>query len=570
MNKTQRYSCVAFSAVFALAVFCFFCFRYRFHVAYQEQYQLFEWTAGYFASVCQVPGGFSDWCGRFLVQFFIQASAGAVIYATLLTMVQVLCFLTCRERNLLLYSLTFIPAVLLLIFCCNESSLPGALVAVILSLTALVCAFRFNWNPIIRLALIPVLYMACGPVAAVYALAICADRMRPAILALSVVILAVCPFAGQFVFHRTLLQLSTGVHYFRYPFVVTWMPLAVSLVAAVICWLSALKWDGVRPSTKAWTGWCVAMVIAAAAPFIVRNFCDFRKEESMKYDFLVRYRLWNRTIDAAAKKQPNSPMTVSCLNLALAMNSQLADHQFEFFQNGPDGLLPGFVRDFTSPLPTSEAYWNLGMVNTAQRYTFEAQEAIPDQQKSARCYKRLVQTNIINGDIDVARKYLDALDNTLFYRRWALDMEKALDAGKALDDPELKHVSELRLREHDFLFSETEMDSMIGLLMVENGTNTVAIQYLMSWCLLKKDLDRFEQCFSLVRGGVMNRSYQEALLLHWVMTHTDFEGLPFDLQGQNVSRLGRFVEAYQSGTSEEEMLREFGDTYWFYYFYRYK
>ncbi len=570
MNKFQRYSCVAFSAVFALAVFCFFCFQYRYHVAYQEQYQLFEWTAAYFGSVCSVPGGFADWLGRCLVQFFIQAPTGAAIYALLLVLVQVTCFLTFKGRNLLLYVLSFIPAVLLWIFFCNESSLPGAAVAVIVSQTALWLSFRYNLGAAFRLALIPVLYMLCGPVAAVYALAVCADRMRPGVLACSVLIMLACPFVSQFIFHRTLLQLSSGVHYFRFPFVAAWMPLIASVTAAVLCWLASPDWSEVRPTTTAWTGWCVAMVLAAALPPIVKASCDFRKEESMKYDFLVRYHLWNRTIDAAAHKQPDTPMTVCCLNLALAMNSQLGDHQFEFFQNGEEGLLPGFVRDFTSPLPTAEAYWNLGMVNTAQRYTFEAQEAIPDQQKSARCYRRLVQTNIINGDFDVARKYLDALDNTLFYRRWAQDMRKAMDTGKVMDDPELRRVADSRLHNRDFLFSETEMDSMIGLLMLENGSNSVAVQYLMSWCLLGKDLDRFEQCFSLIRGTVMNKSYQEALLLRWATTHTDLDGLPVDLQGQNVARLGSFYEAYQSGASEDEMLRRFGDTYWFYYFYRYR
>ena len=561
---------MAFSALFAVAVFCFYCFQYRYHVAYQEQYQLFEWTAGYFASVCSVPGGFADWCGRFLVQFFIQAPAGALIYALLIAGVQILCFLTFRSRNLLLYALSFIPAILLWIFCCNESSLIGAVVAVILSLSALHASFSFKLNPVLRLVAVPVLYMLCGPAALVYALAICADGFRPGVLACSILLLAACPLAGQFIFHRTLLQLSTGVHYFRFPFVVAWMPLIASAVAAVLCWLSSLDWSGVRTSTSNWLGWGVAMVFAAAIPSVVQAGCDFRKEESMKYDFLVRYHLWNRTIDAAAHRQPGSPMTVSSLNLALAMNSQLGEHQFEFFQNGPDGLLPGFVRDFTSPLPTAEAYWNLGMVNTAQRYTFEAQEAIPDQQKSARCYRRLAQTNIINGDLDVARKYLDALDNTLFYRRWAQDMCQAIESGKALDNPELKHISELRLRDHDFLFSETEMDSMIGLLMLENHSNSVAVQYLMSWCLLKKDLERFEQCFSLVRGTMMNKSYQEALLLLWASTHDGVDGMPLDLQGPNVSRFGSFIEAYQAGTSEEEMQKKFGDTYWFYYFYRYK
>ncbi len=63
-------------------------------------------------------------------------------------------------------------------------------------------------------------------------------------------------------------------------------------------------------------------------------------------------------------------------------DGQMGDRMFEFYQNGTEGLLPEFQRDFTSPLPTSEAYYHLGMVNTAQRFTFEAMEAIPNFNKS--------------------------------------------------------------------------------------------------------------------------------------------------------------------------------------------
>jgi hypothetical protein len=59
------------------------------------------------------------------------------------------------------------------------------------------------------------------------------------------------------------------------------------------------------------------------------------------------------------------------------------------------------------------------MIYVAQRTVFEAQEAILDFQKSARCYKRLAQTNLIIGSYEVARKYLMALQKTLFYRDWA-------------------------------------------------------------------------------------------------------------------------------------------------------
>lgn len=109
--------------------------------------------------------------------------------------------------------------------------------------------------------------------------------------------------------------------------------------------------------------------------------CDMDKEEAMEYDQLVRNKQWQEIIEKAEEKSPVSPFGVTCLNLALGKTGQMGDRMFEFYQNGTEGLLPEFQRDFTSPLPTSEAYYHLGMVNTAQRFTFEAMEAIPNFNK---------------------------------------------------------------------------------------------------------------------------------------------------------------------------------------------
>jgi hypothetical protein len=35
-------------------------------------------------------------------------------------------------------------------------------------------------------------------------------------------------------------------------------------------------------------------------------------------------------------------------------------------------------------------------------------------------------------------------------------------------------------------------------------------------------------------------------------------------------RIDGFITDLQAGKSEEEMLRKYGDTYWFYYYYRYR
>jgi hypothetical protein len=74
----------------------------------------------------------------------------------------------------------------------------------------------------------------------------------------------------------------------------------------------------------------------------------------------------------------------------------------------------------------------------------------------------------------------------------------------------------------------------------------------------------------MVTAPSMPKSYQEALLLRWVLTHNDFEGLPPYISRANAQRISQFISDSRAGKSEEQMRRDYGDTYWFYYYYRYR
>lgn len=574
MRKSAKYLLFAGNTVLFVAAVLFFCRFYPYHVHYQEQFQLFEFTWRYFVDVISVPGGAADWLGRFLTQFFLYSGVGAVVYAALLVLVQVLTFLSCRNRSAACCLLSFLPAVALWIFHLDENALLSADITIILSLAAFLALSCIRSESLRRtcfLIAIPVLYMLLGGLSIVF-VGFMAAREKPWVGAAALVLALIIPFASQFLFDYNLRSLYIGVHYFRFFRVVPmWAWVAVLMIfITLLADETALKSGKALPHAIAMAA--AAAVMVCAVPMALKNQADFEKEELMQYDFLVRFQKWDRIIAAADRKTPDKPLSVACLNLALAQKWQLADRMFSYFQNGPDGLLPPFVRDFTSPLPTAEAFFRLGMVNTAQRYTFEAQESIPDYQKSARCYRRLAETNIINGDYDVARKYLDALKHTIFYRQWASFAEEYLNSGEILEHSrELSEISSLRLRDHDFLFSDTEMDSMIGMLMVENGNNMMAIQYLMAYCLLKKDITRFCECYSMIDDGrIPSKSYSEALLLAWVGSHSDFEGLPPYLSGDNAQRITRFIRDYQQGVAADRMEELYGDTYWFYYYYRYQ
>jgi len=581
MSKSNKLTITAMTVLFGIAVYGFFSLKYPYHLHFQEQYQLFESTGDYFRSVAAVPGGFSDWLGRFLTQFFFFAPAGAAILAVLLCGVQVLTWTVCPRRTLPVYALTFLPAAALTAFYCDENALLGGAVALVLALGAAALSARIRPDRtrlLTEALLVPLLYLACGPLAVVFVLAAliqeCARQgvraWKGAVLLGSIAVL--CPLVSVRIFPYPAERLVYGVHYFRYHNFLPGMLWAAAACAILVPAAAAIRpKKSLSPRAQLLSGTGIYLLVAALGAFLTFRSADPAKEEWMHYDFMARMEMWNRMMMTADRKNPDNPTTVSCLNLALAKTGRMGDHQFDYFQNGPEGLLPGFSRSSTGPVSTGEIYWHLGMVNTAQRFAFEAQEAIPDFQKSARCYKRLAQTNIVNGDWDVARKYLKALHNALFYRKWADETLSLLDSGEIFDRREdLARAQDLRLKEHDFLFSDTEMDSMLGLLYVEDPDNSLALDYLLSWCLLRKDLNRFAECVTLVTAPQLTKSCQEGLLLHWVLTHPDFNGLPPIIAPAHTRRISQFISDFQASRDESYMRRKYGDTYWFYYYYRYR
>ena len=214
-------------------------------------------------------------------------------------------------------------------------------------------------------------------------------------------------------------QALIGVNFFRFPVTV---PISIGLIALLILLIPiALHFvpTHIKKNRKVLIYIIQLVVLFFGGYLFIRQVADLEKEEVMAYDFNVRMRKWDHVIALADKKSPSSPLSVTCLNLALAKEGLLADRMFYYYQNGVGGLMPDFTRDFTIPMMVGEVYYHLGFINTAQRYAFEAMEALPDYQKSVRGVMRLAETNLINGNYAVAGKYLHLLQKTFYYRVWA-------------------------------------------------------------------------------------------------------------------------------------------------------
>ena len=456
-----------------MAVLLFFGLAYPHHLHYQEHYQLFLFDSTYVWDIVRLPGGVADLLGRFCTQFFLYAWVGALIIAVLLSLVQLLTLRLFSTVNVQWsYGLSYVPSFLLWLFLLDEHALLGGVWAVLLTLLAiwLLGMLPGGWTRRIAiLVAIPVLYWVVGPN-------------------------------------------WNGSHYYRFPKVfptllyAAWLSAIVLPLLVRICqrWLNNphstfhippstfLRPDGSkRPSAERLIPHSTFLLVAVCMGWLVWKNANFKAEKVMQYDFMACHQQWNRILETVNKEKPNNQIGVTVQNLALAMHGQLVNHLFDYNQNGIAGLLPDVQSDATSPMPTAEAFYQLGMIYVAQRTVFEAQEAILDFQKSARCYKRLAQTNLIIGSYDVARKYLMALQKTLFYREWANETLPLLDNEEAI----AKHPEYGRLRQcaydKNFFFSDHVTPEMLESLYFSNTDNRLALEYLMAYYVLTGDRESY-------------------------------------------------------------------------------
>ena len=458
--------------LFGVAVLLFFGLAYPHHLHYQEQYQLFLFDSTYVWEIVKQPGGVADLLGRFCTQFYLFAWVGALIIALLLSAVQMLTFLALRQAQGPFaegfYGLSFVPSFLLWLFLLDEHALLGGVWAVLITLLVL-------W---------PIIKMTKGCI-------------RCTLLVVAILILYV--LVGPVCFPIPVDSLWTGAHYYRYPRVFPWLLWAVALSIWVLVGIAFLirRFPKHVSHLSPLASHLLTALVAVAMGTLVWKNSNFKAEKVMQYDFMATHQQWNRIIEAINKEKPNNQIGVTVQNLALAMHGVLLDQMFNYNQNGIAGLLPDVKEDATSPIPTAEAFYQLGMINVAQRTVFEAQEAILDFQKSGRCYKRLAQTNLINGQYEVARKYLSALQKTLFYRSWANETILLLGDEKAIaQHPEYGRLRQMAYQE-EFYFSDHVTPEMLQSLYFSNTDNRLAYQYLVAYYLLTGDREGFNQFMSI-------------------------------------------------------------------------
>jgi len=600
-KKLLKYTEYLFTGLFFAGLFIFFAFFYNYHLHFEEATQLFLFTGDYFVSRMGLPGGFSGWLGEFLTQFFIISLAGPLIITILLFGMQKVIFriLSAINPNRSFFPLSFLVPLNAALIICDEFYPLSAVIGVLISLIAgwiYTTIPKNNRRFITGLLLIPLTYcLAGGSYLSLLAIIIVFEILsayrarknasREKInnlqgfrmvkvwqLFIYVVISAGIPLLAR----QYLVQEPAGLAYLSefYYDLRTQVPKAIPLLFVLpailmilICFL---------PSKEKMYKTALIIQVALFIPAVIfglKLWANFGAESIMKYDYLVRMNRWNDVIKYAEKKPPRNNLSLAMLNLSLAKTGTMGDRIFNFEQNGIDGLFLPFAKEYVAPMMGSEIFYQLGLVNASQEYSFESTETTPALNKTVRSVKRLAETNLINGHYEVARKYLKLLDKTIFYRKWAHKTEKYLYNEDLINsDPDWGDKRKMLIKK-DFFFKVEIMEGALNMLLKENPRNNMAYQYLMAFYLINKDLGNFMNRVPMMNDLGYARipvGYQEAIMYVIGLTSDNpLKNVPYQISNDTKLRMQAYANIYTSRKDAQEILRKsYSGTYWYYLHYK--
>lgn len=566
------------SLLFGVAVVIFWAVPFVGGLCFQEQYQMFLFDTGYFLERIVLPGGLADYISEFLVQFYYMPVLGGAIIALLLMGIQAAVWGLMKQygarHDFPGYLLSFLPSIALWCAMGDQNVLLSFVVALFGALVIGWIHNRFH-NRLVKvvfeLVSTALVYWFLGPVVFLYAALMIGDTLKNAkqkgnvfsgigysvcILVLTIAWILLTTQTLQYPLYR----IFAGLNYYRYPGAISPLPFVVMVWAVVIPFLGMIpcRQKSLQKLQQSKVVIVLSYVLVIVASwFGIKASFDEMTYELIDYDFLIRTEQWDKIIEKAEKKPATTPLSVSCVNLALSQKGMLADRLFEFYQNGGEGLFPTFTRDMISPVSTAEIFFRLGMVNDAERYMFEAQEAIPNYRKSARLTRRIIECDIINGNYKVAAKLLRRLQKTLFYSNWANQTMALLGNEKAINrHPIYGKLRKYREKKQDFLFSDREMDQMLGLLFLNDNHNKMAYEYLMCYELLQRNMEKFMQYYPLGRFvgyDHIPRTFQEILIGNWMKTHSDPRTIPYSVDAQNVNNTLNFIQLYMQNPKDPQL-----------------
>jgi len=319
-------------------------------------------------------------------------------------------------------------------------------------------------------------------------------------------------------------------------------------------------------------GPALPLVILALGLFMTR---DPAHRQIVRMNALSRQGRWTEVLELG-QSLPKGAYNIYCnhdINRALYRYGRLGYDLLRFQQN-PHALLLTHDPD-NSPviqLKMCATFMELGNVDLAEKL---ASEFLVGQGRLGIVLEKLAWINIIKGQEETARVYLNVLTGDPIYHDRARRMLDGLNNGFGPAETEyIDYLAACVPKCRDGRLSRKSVEDMLTGLLAQNPQNKMAFEYLMTSYLLAGRLDGILANVHRVKDlgySEIPTLYEEALLIHHGAQRQRLDMKRFPVKRQTLERYKRFVQmdsAMKGPNSQavfQQMLNEFGASYFFYY-----
>lgn len=229
-------------------------------------------------------------------------------------------------------------------------------------------------------------------------------------------------------------------------------------------------------------------------------------ELSIKVGTLAYRSQWDK-VRMVASENLDTQYGLFYWNLSYAREGRLPEAMLEYDNNSvSDGLfLSTTLKDsYLSMFYFTDALLEMGDVSQATDCALFGQTVLPGHY-SSRMLRRLAEISVVTGDYPVAAKYLSILSRCRNHRKWAAGMMACIEKDSI---PSELQVWRSRTSGRDRFFNIGDVRSSLLAISTDNGTNRVAVDYLMCSCILENDLSNFRILYERFWHGGLDRYYE--------------------------------------------------------------
>ena len=291
---------------------------------------------------------------------------------------------------------------------------------------------------------------------------------------------------------------------------------------------------------------------------------NFDREHILKYDCEYYFNRTSRLQDDDVEPQGILPTFYT--HLINAKQRNLPTNLLASMKYGINGLfIP--VGPSTAPqhiYAANEVWFELGDMTLAEHATMLGMIFSPHN-KGSRALKRLAEINLINQDDEAAMKYLRMLQKTIVYKDWATERMPGQQSEKLRSWLSMKRNF---LPQKDVIRNSADVQTSLCNLLDTNPNNLLALDYLLCYDLLIKDIGSFGNHIEKYANGYSNhRLYQEAFLIYATGKESPLlNNKKIMISPEVIDEFHQYTELYQSEEDNVEQLKQrFEKTYWFYF-----